>query len=50
MDIFMIFGFKRLLAEGHLANKCLSQDTKAKVLALNHCATLPHNLMMVQQD
>lgn len=50
MSIFLIFGFKQLLAEDRLADKCLSPDPKATVLALNHCASLPHCLMMVQQD
>lgn len=39
----------QLLAEGYIATECLSQDANADVLALDHCATLPRWLMMVQQ-
>lgn len=52
MSIFLVFGFRmvKLLAEGHIASKCLSQDANAIVLALNHCATLPCCLIAVHQD
>lgn len=57
MGIFLIFyffifsfWFRAVFAKGHTASKWLHQDLKAKVLALNHCATLPCCLMTLQQD
>lgn len=48
--IVAFFVSEQLLAKGHRASKWLLQDSKARVLALNHCAILPCCLVVVQQD